>query len=158
MKKLVVYFSHSGNTREIAGQIQNATGGDIFEIQPVAAYPVNYNAVVEQARQELKSKYKPAIKSKISNIGSYDIIFIAFPNWWSTFPAPVKTFLLEHDLRSKTIIPICTHEGSGMGRSVSDITKLCPGSTVLSGLPVRSSYVGKARDEVMRFLHDQHIL
>jgi flavodoxin len=149
---LVAYFSHSGNTREIADQIRKKTDGDIFEIQSVKPYPDNYNAVVEQARQELKSGYKPALKTSINNIQEYDVIFISYPNWWSTFPAPVKTFLSEYDLSGKTLVPICTHEGSGLGRSVLDIKKLCPGSKVLDGLAIRGSSVSRAQNEVLAWL------
>jgi len=63
-KILVAYFSHSGNTREIANQIHKSEGGDIFEIQSVKPYPHNYDAVVEQAKQELESDHKPALKQK----------------------------------------------------------------------------------------------
>jgi Flavodoxins len=63
-KILVVYFSHSGNTREVANQIKDLTGGDIFEILPVKAYPSDYQACVDQAKKEINAKYKPATKNK----------------------------------------------------------------------------------------------
>jgi len=133
-KILVVYFSHSGNTREIANQIHKSVGGDIFEIQAVKPYPDDYDAAVQQARQELDSGYKPALKIKFEDIKSYDLVFIGYPIWWGTFSAPVKTFLSEYDFSGKTILPFCTHEGSGLGRSVTDISKLCPKSTLLDGV------------------------
>jgi len=105
----VVYFSRSGNTREIANQIHERVGGDIFEIQPEEPYPSNYDAVVKQAKQELESGYKPKLKAKIENIESYDVIFVGSPIWWGTIPAPVVTFLSEYDLSGKTIVPFCTH-------------------------------------------------
>ena len=108
-KILVAYFSHSGNTREIANQIHKSVGGDIFEIQVVKPYPHDYDAVVQQARQELDSGYKPVLKTKIENIKSYDLVFIGYPNWCSTVPAPVRTFLSEYDFSGKTIVPFCTH-------------------------------------------------
>src|SRR5664280_1274150 len=115
MKKiLVAYFSHSGNTREIANQIHKSVGGDFFEIQAVKPYPDDYDAVVKQATQELNSGHKPALKIKMENIKSYDLIFIGYPNWCSTVPAPVRAFLSEYDFSGKTIIPFCTHEGSGL--------------------------------------------
>jgi flavodoxin len=67
-KILVAYFSHSGNTREIANQIHKSVGGDIFGIQAVKPYPKDYDAVVKQAKQELDSDYKPALKTKIENV------------------------------------------------------------------------------------------
>jgi flavodoxin len=151
-KILVAYFSHSGNTREVADQIHKSVGGDIFEIQSVKPYPHDYDAVVQQARQELDSGYKPALKTKNENINSYDLVFIGYPIWWGTFPAPVGTFLAEYDLSGKTIAPFCTHEGSGLGRSATDISRLCPKSTVLEGVAIRGSVVKTAQNKVSEWL------
>ena len=151
---LVAYFSHSGNTREIANQIHKSVGGDIFEIQSVKKYPDDYDAVVEQARQELDSGYKPALKTKMENIKPYDLVFIGYPIWWGTFPAPVKTFLSEYDFSGKTIAPFCTHEGSGLGRSATDISKLCPKSALLNGAAIRGRDVKTARNKVSEWLRE----
>lgn len=151
-KILVVYFSHTGNTREIANQIHQRMGGDIYEIVPVAPYPDDYDQCVEQAKRELNSGTKPKLKSQIGKLQSYDVIFIGYPDWWGTFPAPVLTFLTQTNLAGKTIAPFCTHEGSGLGRSVRDITKFCPKATILEGLAVRGSYVRNAKREVSEWL------
>ena len=151
-KILVVYFSHSGNTREIANQIHQKVGGDIFELVPVNAYPKDYNTVVEQAKQELKAKFKPALKTKVDNIKKYDVVFIGYPNWWETIPGPVRTFLTETDLSGKTIVPFCTHGGSALGSSITDITRLCPKSTLLEGLAVRDSNVKTSQNKVIDWL------
>jgi flavodoxin len=153
-KILVVYFSHSGNTREIANQIHKIVGDDIFEIQSVKTYPDDYDAVVKQARQELDSGYKAALKEKVDNFESYDLIFIGYPIWWGTFPAPVKTFLSEYDFSGKTLVPFCTHEGSGLGNSVYDIQKLCPKSKLLNGLAIRGGAVKTAQDKVSEWLRE----
>jgi flavodoxin len=151
---LVAYFSHSGNTREIANQIHKSVGGDIFEIRAVKPYPDDYDAVVRQARQELDSGYIPALKTKIENIKLYDLVFIGYPNWCSTFPAPIKAFLLEYDFSGKTIAPFCTHEGSSLGRSAADISKLCPKSTLLNGAAIRGSVVKTAQNKVSEWLRE----
>jgi len=153
-KVLVAYFSHSGNTREIADQIHKSMVGDIFEIQSVKTYPDDYDATVEQARQELDSGLKPALKTKVKDIKSYDLVFVGYPCWWGTIPAPVKTFLSEYDLSGKTIVPFCTHGGSGLGRSVADISKLCPRSTLLDGVAIRGSDVKTAQYKVSEWLRN----
>lgn len=157
-KILVVYFSHSGNTREIANQIKNATGADIFEIQPLKPYPTEHQAVVDQAKKEINAGYKPALKTKPENIGAYDVIFAGSPNWWTTIAPPVAAFLSGYDLSGKTIVPFITHEGSRMGHSASDIKKICPESTVLDGLPVRGSHVKEAQKEVTKYLREIKII
>jgi flavodoxin len=153
-KILVAYFSHSGNTREIANQIHKSAGSDIFEIQSVKPYPHNYDAVVEQAKQELESDHKPALKTKMENIKPYDLVYIGYPIWWGTFPAPVKTFLSEYDFSGKTILPFCTHEGSGLGRSVTDISNLCQKSTLLDGIAIWGRNVKTAQNKVSEWLQN----
>lgn len=139
----MAYFSHSGNTREIAIQIHKNIGSNIFEIQSVNPYPSEYNEVVEQAKQELQSGYQPELKTAVKDMKSYEAVFIGYPNWWGTIPRPVAAFLSKHDFSGKTIVPFCTHEGSRLGRSITDITRLCPQSTVLNGLAVRGREVKK---------------
>jgi flavodoxin len=149
---LVAYFSRSGNTRVIATQIHESVGGDIFEIVTVDPYPSDYDEVVEQAKQELEEDYRPELETKVENMESYDVVFIGYPNWWGTIPTPVATFLSEYDFSGKTIVPFCTHEGSRLGRTVTDITKLCPQSTILAGLAVRGRDVKNAQNEVSEWL------
>jgi flavodoxin len=147
-KPLIAYFSHSGNTRVIAEMIQKKSGGEIFEIKAVKTYPEGYDAVVAEAKKELKSGFKPELRAKITEISQYELVYIGYPNWWGTFPAPVMTFLLEHDLEGKTIIPFCTHEGSKMGRSAANIRKLCPKSNVQDGIAIWGSEVKTAQSKV----------
>jgi flavodoxin len=151
---LVAYFSHSGNTRVVARQIHESVGGDIFEIVPVDPYPRDYDEVVEKARKELSENYRPKLKTKVGNMESYKVVFVGHPNWWGTIPRPVATFLSEYDFSGKTIAPFCTHEGSGLGRSVEDIRACCPRSTVPGGLAVRGSSVKNAREEVAAWLRE----
>ncbi|MFV0539357.1 MAG: flavodoxin [Dysgonomonas sp.] len=155
---LIAYFSWGGNTRNVAEQIKAKTGADIFEIVPAAAYPSNYNSCVEQAKKEVNSNYKPALKTKLANINSYDIIIIGSPNWWSTIAPPVATFLSSYSFSGKTILPFITHEGSRMGRSESDIKKLCPTATLLGGLPIRGSSVKNAGNDIQKWLKDNSVI
>ena len=75
-KVLVAYFSHSGNTREMARQIAEATNGDLFEIVPQSAYPAQYDAVTAQAKREIGRGYRPALKGRLPDIGAYDVVFV----------------------------------------------------------------------------------
>lgn len=151
---LTAFFSHSGNTKRIAELIQARVGGRIFRIAPVDAYPAEYNAVVEQARQELDRETMPRLKTMPAKTESFTILFLGYPNWWGTFPRPVATFLSEHDPAGMTIAPFCTHEGSGMGRSFSDLRKTCPHSTVLEGLAIRGSEADNAGGAVALWLRE----
>ena len=154
MKKiLIAYFSHSGNTRVIAEQIHKIAGGDIFEIQTVKPYPDDYDATVEVAKKEQESDYRPELKTKLNDIKSYDMVFIGYPMWWYTIPMALSAFFETYDLSDKTIIPFCTHEGSGLSKSVGDIKKLCPRSNVLQGLAIRGGSVKSAQNELSAWLN-----
>lgn len=157
-KILVAYFSHSGNTRAVAYDICKKVDGESFEIQTVKPYSTDYNTVVDQAKKELKADFRPELKSRLKNIKQYDVIFIGYPNWWGTYPQAVKVFLSMYDLSGKTIIPFCTHEGSELGRSVSDMKKACPKSKILEGLPIRGSAAHNSSDQIELWLKKLKII
>lgn len=157
-KMLIVYFSHSGNTRKIADQIKAATGADMFEVTSVKPYPKDYDTVVAQAKIEVNKHFKPDIKAKVANLAQYDTIFLGSPCWWGTIAPPLATFLSVSDMSGKTIVPFMTHEGSRMGRSVEDIKQLCPQAKVLDGLPVRGSKVKSANEEVIQWLRKNNLI
>lgn len=152
-KVLVAYYSHSGNTREVARQIAGVSGGELFEIVPVTPYPSDYRTVVDQAKKEIEAGARPALKNRVEDMSQYDVIFIGSPCWWATVAPPVATFLTSYDFAGKIVVPFMTHEGSRMGRSEEDIRKLCPKSQVPDGLPVRGSAVGSSKDAVEKWVH-----
>ena len=152
-KILVVYFTWGGNSRTLAGYAREITGGDIFEIVPAQPYPSQYREATQQAREELDNNYLPEIRNQINNLSSYDTIILVYPIWWGTIPQVVKRFLQDNDFSGKTIAPICTHEGSRMGRSLTDIRALCPNSTITEGLDVRSGNVSEARNTVRDWIN-----
>ena len=124
-KVLVVYFSRTGeqysvgnisegNTAVIAKMVASKTGGDLFEIKVANDnYPKDYTKLTEYSKVELQQNARPEIVGKVNNFEQYDTIFVGFPVWWGDKPMPVYTFLGSYDFNGKTIIPFCTHEGSG---------------------------------------------
>jgi len=149
---LIVYYSRSGNTRRIAHLIQREIGGTVHEIQPAVPYPRSYDAVVDQAGEEIQAGYRPALQTKLDHTEAYDTVFVGSPNWWNTIAPPVATFLSEYDLAGKTIVPFCTHGGGGLGRIGRDIAKLCPQSTILSSFEIYGSGRGDAQAKVSAWL------
>ena len=127
-KILIVYYSRKGenywdgsiknlpkgNTEIVAEMIQRAVGGDLFEIDTVKPYSLDYSICKEEAKQELRTNARPALKKYIDSLDKYDTIFVGYPNWCLTMPMAMFTFLERYDLRGKRILPFCTHEGSGM--------------------------------------------
>lgn len=151
-KVLILYFSHSGNTRRLAGQIHGRVGGDMVELKTAVPYPQDYDAVVDMAQKEQQSNARPQIATEIHNWDEYHTVFIGFPNWWGTMPMPFFTFLEKYSMGDKNVIPFCTHEGSRLGRSESDLRKLCPQAHMLKGFEVRGSRVSSAQKDVDAWL------
>jgi flavodoxin len=87
------------------------------------------------------------------NISSlHSDLYIGYLIWYGTMPMAVFSFLESYDFSGKTIIPYCTHEGSGMGSSERDIKKLCPNAKVLSGLAIRGGSVDRADKDIANWL------
>ena len=137
-----------GNTERVAEFIQQAVGGDLFEIQTVKEYAVDYTRCTEEAKEELRAKARPELKEYPDSLDSYDTIFLGYPNWWGTMPMACYTFLEKYDLSGKTIIPFCTHEGSGMGGSEREIKKTCPEAVLKKGLPIHGAEAAESAAEV----------
>lgn len=151
-KILIAYFSHTGNTKAFAEEIQKEIGGDLFAIEPQDAYPTDYDGVVRQAKVEVDSGYTPKLKNNAVNTDAYDVIFIGTPVWWYTFAPPVGTFLTEHDLSGKTIVPYSTHKGSGLSGIGGKIKELQPKCNVLEGFAVWHDRAGQERLNIAGWL------
>lgn len=149
-KILIAYFTRTGNTKAVAEHIRELTGGDTFEIKTTKAYPTNYRQCTNVARREQDGDERPALASRVDDAGCYDIIFIGYPIWWGQAPMAVRTFLESYDLSGKTIIPFCTHGGSGLGTSSAVLAALAPGSRFLDGLALRRGSGGQ--EEISRWL------
>ena len=154
-KVLIAYFSWSGNTKEIANQIQGVTGGDMFEIKRLKPYSTDYNTCVDEARLEKQQKARPAIAGKINNIDDYDIVFIGYPNWWGTLPMPVFTFMESYDFSGKTVIPFVTHGGGGSQDCFKDFEKLASKYEHKKGFICSGSVAKNAKSHVEKWVKEQ---
>lgn len=132
-KSLIIYYSLSGNTKTVVNILQELVGAQSMEIKTVHAYPDDFHAVVEQAREERRTNFLPSIQTLSHNPQDYDIIYLGFPIWGNTIPQPMATFLSQNNLAEKTIIPFCTHDGYGVGRAFDAVQNYCPSATLLNG-------------------------
>ncbi|MGN0709790.1 MAG: flavodoxin [Anaerovoracaceae bacterium] len=128
-----------GNTEVAAKMVAEETGGDLFRIDQKKPYSKDYNECIEEARADQSDGARPELKSVPESIDGYDTICLGYPNYWSTMPMAVFTFLEAFDFSGKTILPFCTNEGSGMGRSERDIRSECPGADVRKGLSIHGA-------------------
>ena len=137
-----------GNTEIAAGIIKELTGADVFKIEQSKPYSKGYNDCIEEARADQQRNARPELSAYPDSLENYDVIYLGFPNYWSTMPMAVFTFLEHFDFTGKTIKPFCTHEGSGMGGSVADIKRLCPGARVEKGLAIHGGSSDKSRKAI----------
>lgn len=121
---------------------------------------LQFNAVVESNihARHLYERLGFVQLGTIPSISDYDTIILGYPCWWGTMPQAVFTFLESADFSGKKILPFCTHEGSGMGRSETDIKKLCPTATVAKGLAINGSSCNSAESSVKKWLIANGIL
>lgn len=138
-RALVVYFSWSGNTENVANSIAAQTGADMFRIVPAEPYVDDYNTLLEIASEEKQNGARPEIADSIENLGQYDVIYAGFPNWWGDMPMILYSFFDSYDLSGKTIAPFCTSGGSGLSDTVNSIKALELEAEVLEGLHIRDS-------------------
>ena len=153
-KTLIVYFSWSNNTETMANYIHDKIGGDMERVEPVEAYPEDYNETADLAKAQRDNDERPAFKSLQFNPEDYDTIFIGYPIWWYELPMIMRTFFDTYDFSGKTIIPFNTHEGSGDGGTYDQIKSEEPNATVLEGLPIRGGDIENAdsKDKVISWL------
>ncbi len=129
-KPLVVYFSATGTTAKAARTIADVTGGTLYEIVPQQAYTSNdldWNDKQSRSSVEMNNpQARPALKDTKLNVATCDVIFIGYPIWWDQAPRIINTFIENHDLKGKTLVPFATSGGNGIGNSVKELRKAYP--------------------------------
>ena len=163
---LIIYYSRKGenywngglktitkgNTERVAEFIQNAVGGELFEVDTVKPYSESYMTCIEEAKQELRAKARPEIKAYPDNFEVYDTIFVGYPNWWGLPPMAVFTFLESYNFAGKKIVPFCSHEGSGLGGSIRQIKMTVPDANLTAGVAIHGAAASHCDREVKLIL------
>lgn len=166
MAQIIVYFSREGenyvsgaiknlkvgNTEVAAKMIQDYTDADLFKMEPNVPYSADYNECIAQAQDDQRRDARPELKEYPESLEKYDTVYLGYPNYWGTMPMAVFTFLEHFDFNGKTILPFCTHEGSGMGRSEEDIKRLCPGAVVKKGLAIHGASVSRSEKDIKEWI------
>lgn len=136
-RKLVAYFSASGVTAKVAGNLSDALGADLFEIVPKVRYTkadLDWRDKASRSSIEMNDpSSRPEIEALRDNIAEYDTIYVGFPIWWYVAPTIINSFLESYDLTGKTIIPFATSGGSGMGKTNEKLEASCPGAMLKTG-------------------------
>lgn len=159
-KSLIIYFSRAGenysvgvvdkgNTEIVAEYVQELTGADMFKVEPTVPYSENYRTCTEQAKERVGNA---PVKAR-PNIAGYDTIYLMTPIYWGTWAPEMETALTGLDFTGKTVRVITTHAGSGLGRVVSDATRVCKGAKVdRNGLAILGAEAKGSKGRVAQWL------
>lgn len=166
MASIIVYYSRRGenyvsgaiqtlavgNTEAVARRLAALTGAELFQLVPCQPYSDQYDLCIQQAQDDQRRDARPALKALPESLEGYDTIYLGYPNYWGTMPMVMFTFLEHFDFTGKTILPFCTHEGSGLGGSEKDIQRLCPGAKVEKGLAIHGGGVAAAGPAIKKWI------
>ena len=134
---LVVYFSATGNTREVAEKIADIEGADIYEIKAAQEYTdadLDWNDSDSRTTHEQEdASFRPEIGSDPADLEGYSTIYIGYPIWWGEEPRIMDTFVESYDFDGITMIPFCTSGGSGIGRSGQNLAENAGSGNWLDG-------------------------
>ena len=151
-KSLVLYFSRAGenynvgvvekgSTQIVAEMITEETGADLFKLETVNAYPEDYMECVTVTREEKNANARPRLKAVPQNLAEYKNIYLGYPIWHADMPMALYTFLKNNNLSGKTVLPFCTHAGSGLAGTVETIRTKCQGAAVTEGFAIDGTTV-----------------
>ncbi len=142
---LVVYYSATGNTEAVANYIADATGGDLFELEPVEPYTdedLNYNNENSRVSQEYADQSLrdvDLVSTTVDGFEDYSVVYIGYPVWWGIAAWPVNQFVENNDFTGKTVIPFCTSASSGIGDSGHLLEEMAGTGNWIEGERFRSS-------------------
>ncbi len=119
-----------GNVQQLAGWVQEETGGDLFSIRVTDPYPSDWDECLSRANEERGEDARPELEERVENLDDYDTVFLGYPNWWYGVPMPLLTFLEENDLSGKQVYLFCSHGTGGLANSVEIITEAAPDAVI----------------------------
>lgn len=145
-------YVEKGNTEIVAETLAELTGGDLYRITTVEPYPDDYASMLKRAQDELDADARPELAGELPNLENYDIIMIGYPIWHGATPRPVLTFLESDDLSGKKLVPFNTHEGSGQGRTVTEIAASAPNAEMLDGIAIQGKVAQEDAERTREWL------
>ncbi|HUD94691.1 flavodoxin [Sphingobium sp.] len=151
-RTLVAYLTRSGNTRVIAKTLQRELRADLFEIRTARPYPEDYEQHVAQATRERDGGIEPPLDARVEEIAKYEELFLGFPIWGETAPAPLRSFLRAHQLTGKTVRPFITHGGYGPGDATDVLASLAPGARIEKPFVLECDQERRTLDQIRSWL------
>lgn len=151
-KSLIVYYSQTGATKQVADLLQQKTGADLESLQLVNPYDGDFQQTIARCQEEMASGQMPELQPLTHQIADYDTIYIGYPVWFGTYAMPIASLVKENDFSGKVVVPFCTF-GSGGNTSIPKLLEALPGiKEMVPGYGVRNARVQKASEELDAYL------
>lgn len=152
---LIIYFSRSGNTENLAKMIHNQNGADLLELAIVNPYPADYDASVNRANEEREHQAYPEISTEIPNLSQYDTIYLGYQTWAMTLSNPMMSFLLAYEslFSGQIVYPFSTNAGYGEGDSLIKIAELLPNVTVAESFSIQDEELLANQEKVVTWIN-----
>lgn len=157
-KSLIIYYSQSGATQQVAQLIQQKTGADIEAIVCEQPYDGDFQQTIERVQQDMSQSIVPDIQELAHPVTDYDTIYVGYPIWFGTYAPPISRLLSQNNFNQKVVIPFCTFGSGGLENSEWELRETLEESTVLAGYGVRNARVEKASSELDRWLVEIGVL
>ncbi len=154
VKYLVLYYSQTGVTRQLAGILTDLLGADSASFDVEERYAGTFDETVERCLAEQRTGTLSPLRPLKVNPDDYDVIFLGYPVWFGTYARPVMSLLKERSFEGKTVVPFCTFGSGGLESSTDSLRAACPGAAVTDGYGVREARIGRAAEEAKQFLVD----
>lgn len=151
-KTLVLYYSQTGATKQVADEIHSLINSDICEVRVERPYDGDYDSTIRRWVEENEKGELPALSPLDKNIAEYDTIFLGFPIWGGTYANPVKSLIADNDFEGKTIVTFATFGSGGISSATEDLRKALPKADVIKGYGVRNARIEHSPKEIKRFL------
>lgn len=149
---LVLYYSQTGATEQVATQLQAQLGADIEALEVVNPYNGDFGATIARCQQEMSSGELPELKPLKANVSDYDLIFVGYPVWFGTYARPIAALTQLPVFDGKKVVTFCTYGSGGLQSSTADLQAALPMAEVVAGYGVRNARIGHVEEELNRFL------
>lgn len=158
-KQLVLYYSQTGATEQVAQQIQQLLGADIEAIELENPYSGTYAETIERVGKERQAGTLPKLKALKSDISKYDVIYLGYPIWYGTYAMPISSLVSEYDFAGKKIVVFCTFGSGGLEDGIRDLKKALPEAQIAdNGFGIRNARIASAAKELNRFLIENNYM
>lgn len=151
-KSLIVYYSQTGATEQVANILKQETGADMELISAVKPYDGDFQQTIARCQEEMAAGTMPELNAMQKSVADYDTIYLCYPVWFGTYASPMGSFIQNTDLKGKVVIPCCTFGSGGLNTSSDNLKAAQPNATIIPGYGVRNARIAAAASEVKQFL------